>query len=213
MKKLDLNEDKRMWDMQSRLIGEAGMPAGAFATGRDPAVWFKIDRGAGLGGYYRLEKDKWFRSYDGPSKGYGIMFREIKITGKFKEANEWGEDYKKFKVTFKYLPTEFDDPDDDHSSNWESTKGWLFIKDALDIEPNDVKKFIEQNMSKYKPYGDTNGYSCRSKETKNRRYRGVENKTWGTFYGQCLTNGTTTVRPIWGVFHSHNCNGGFYRSG
>ena len=142
----------RMLDLND-LINEASLPSNAFSSSgdRDPMVWIKIDRGSSIGGYYRLEKDKWFRSWESPSKGYGIMFREFKVTKHIGEMKKWGENYAQYKISFKYLPTEFDDPADDKSSNWEKTLGWLFIKDDLGLLAKDIEGYIKSQMKNYKP--------------------------------------------------------------
>jgi len=134
-------------------ITEASLPKEAFTASNDrnPQIWIKFDRGSGLGGYYKLETDKWFRSWEGPSKGYGVMFRDFTVTTAKKEFHEFGNTYDKYKITFKYLPSQFDNSDDDVPANYDKSSGWLFIKTELGVGPKEVEAFVKSNMKSYTP--------------------------------------------------------------
>ena len=137
--------------IKEELLSEASLPKQAFTSSNDqiPQIWVKFGRDASLGGYYKLENDNWFRSWTGPSKGYGIMFRKFKVTTGKREVHQFGGTYDKYKITFKYLPS---DTEDDVPANYDSSSGWLFIKADLGVDnPKDVESFIKSNMSKYVP--------------------------------------------------------------
>ncbi len=152
-----MNEIERMNEIAdyTSVVNEASLPKQAFSNSgdQDPMVWIKIDRGESFGGYYRLTTDNWFRQWkgSGAADGYGIMFRSFKVTGKFEISHDFSSKYKKYKVVFKFLPSKFDDPDDDKSSNWDTAKGYLFIKTSLGIEPKDVESFVKSKMKGYTP--------------------------------------------------------------
>jgi hypothetical protein len=134
-------------------IIESNLPPKAFTEphDRDPQIWIHLDRGD-RGPYYVLEKDKWFRAKEGNAMGYGIMLRSFKVTGSRPEMDQYhGQNYKKIKMTCKYLPSKFVDYDDDTPSNYENTAGWLYIKNDLGIEPSDVVTFINSHMKEYTP--------------------------------------------------------------
>jgi len=137
------------------LITEATIPSQAFTSpnDRNPQIWIAIDR-KNYGGYYKLEKDGWFRLFGSRSRadGYGIMFRAFKATKSTPEYKSYsGAKYSQYKVTFAYLPSEFDDIDDDIPKNYEKTSAYLFILDELNVTPKDVENYIKSNMRKYKP--------------------------------------------------------------
>lgn len=100
--------------------------------------------------WYRLETDGWFRRYYNPGKGYGVMFRAIKIkpTYKFKNGDVW------IPFTCKYLPNQFDDANDDVKENWEHTYGFIVMKYTtfqlfeLEIGYQKLESYIKNHISK-----------------------------------------------------------------
>lgn len=111
---------------------------------------------------YRLETDNWFRRFEGVGKGYGIMIRGIKISQTpIKASSSWaiGDHHVVLNAVIKYLPNEFDHPDDDIEENYETVKGYIILgtKNFTGFEmmqvlkPKDIEYFIKTNISNYKP--------------------------------------------------------------
>jgi len=111
---------------------------------------------------YRLETDNWFRRFENPGKGYGLMIRGIKIASQPTKAPSsfvYGENQSVFKAVIQYLPTEFDNTDDDVKGNYETVKGYIILgnknftgfemQQVLSIK--DLEGFIKANMGDYKP--------------------------------------------------------------
>jgi hypothetical protein len=111
---------------------------------------------------YRLETDNWFRRFENPGKGYGLMIRGIKIAAQPTKAPSsfaYGENQSVFKVIVQYLPNEFDNVEDDVKENYETAKGYIILgnknftgfemQQVLSIK--DLEGFIKANMGDYKP--------------------------------------------------------------
>ena len=98
--------------------------------------------------YYRLETDKWFRRYMSPGKGYGLMIRKFKVSGKGVPSTN---DRTAYPILVTYLPTEFDHPDDDITSNFEKVKGLLILHNDKYTDAKGVEKFVNSNIKTYKP--------------------------------------------------------------
>jgi hypothetical protein len=111
---------------------------------------------------YRLETDNWFRRFENPGKGYGLMIRGIKIAAQPTKAPSsfaYGENQSVFKVIVQYLPNEFDNVEDDVKENYETAKGYIILgnknftgfemQQVLSIK--DLEGFIKANMGNYKP--------------------------------------------------------------
>jgi hypothetical protein len=111
---------------------------------------------------YRLETDNWFRRFENPGKGYGLMIRGIKIASQPTKAPSsfvYGENQSVFKAVIQYLPTEFDNTDDDVKGNYETVKGYIILgnKNFTGFEMQQVlsikelEGFIKMNINSYKP--------------------------------------------------------------
>jgi hypothetical protein len=119
----------------------------------------KID---GKTAVYRLETDNWFRRFENPGKGYGLMIRGIKIAAqptKVPASFAHGENQSVFKAVIQYLPTEFDNTDDDVKENYETAKGYIILgnKNFTGFEMQQVlsikelEGFVKMNVNNYKP--------------------------------------------------------------
>jgi hypothetical protein len=111
---------------------------------------------------YRLETDNWFRRFENPGKGYGIMIRGIKISQTpVKVTSSWaiGPHQVVLNTLIKYLPNEFDHTDDDVDSNYETVKGFIILGNAelpgfqmlQMLNPKDIELFVKTNIPNYKP--------------------------------------------------------------
>lgn len=111
---------------------------------------------------YRLETDNWFRRFENPGKGYGVMIRGIKISQTpVKVTSSWaiGPHHVVLNAIVKYLPNEFVDMDDDVESNYETTKGFIILgtknlpgfEMMQTLKPKDIEHFIKVNIPNYKP--------------------------------------------------------------
>jgi hypothetical protein len=111
---------------------------------------------------YRLETDNWFRRFEGPAKGYGIMIRDIKIAkNPAKVPYSWahGPNQVALKTIIKYLPNSFDHSDDDIPENYEKAEGFVFLGNQYlkgynmleELSPKDLEHFIKMNIPNYKP--------------------------------------------------------------
>jgi hypothetical protein len=111
---------------------------------------------------YRLETDNWFRRFENPGKGYGLMIRGIKIAAQPTKAPSsfaYGENQSVFKAIIQYLPNEFDNVEDDVKENYETAQGYIILgnknftgfemQQVLSIK--DLEGFIKANMGEYKP--------------------------------------------------------------
>lgn len=111
---------------------------------------------------YRLETDNWFRRFENPGKGYGIMIRGIKISQTpVRVSSSWaiGPHHVVLNAVVKYLPNQFDHPNDDVEENYETVKGFLILgtkqmtgfemMQVLDVK--DIEYFIKSNIPNYKP--------------------------------------------------------------
>ena len=111
---------------------------------------------------YRLETDNWFRRWEGVGKGYGLMIRGIRIAQnptKVSSSWLWSPNHSVFKAVVEYLPNEFDHPDDDVKSNYETTKGFIVMGNKnmsgfemqQNVSPKELEGFIKMNINSYKP--------------------------------------------------------------
>jgi hypothetical protein len=111
---------------------------------------------------YRLETDNWFRRFENPGKGYGLMIRGIKIAAQPTKAPAsfaYGENQSVFKAIIQYLPNEFVNVEDDVKENYETAQGYIILgnknftgfemQQVLSIK--DLEGFIKANMDNYKP--------------------------------------------------------------
>jgi hypothetical protein len=98
--------------------------------------------------WYRLETDGWFRRYDNPGRGFGLMIRAFKISGRGKV--QWKDTG--YTILVSYLPNEFDNMDDDVPANYEKAKGFLYVDEKFsDLDPKDIEKFVQKRMKTYTP--------------------------------------------------------------
>jgi hypothetical protein len=111
---------------------------------------------------YRLETDNWFRRFENPGKGYGIMIRDIKIAkNPTKVSASWahGPNQVVLKAIIKYLPNSFDNVDDDVETNYEKAEGYVILGNQhftgfemlQTMNPKDLEYFIKMNIPNYKP--------------------------------------------------------------
>jgi len=111
---------------------------------------------------YRLEKDNWFRRYQNPGKGYGLMIRKFSIGNQpisIKPNQEIGPHHSVFNALITYLPTKFDNTDDDIPANYETVKGYVFLGTKAFtgfemqkvLSPKDIETFVKMNISNYTP--------------------------------------------------------------
>ena len=119
----------------------------------------KID---GKTAVYRLEMDNWFRRFENPGKGYGIMIRGIKIAPnpvKVSPNLVFGPNQSVLKAIISYLPNEFTSVDDDVKENYETVKGFIVLGNKnftgfemlQTLDPKDLELFIKSNIENYKP--------------------------------------------------------------
>ena len=119
----------------------------------------KID---GKTAVYRLEMDNWFRRFENPGKGYGIMIRGIKIAPnpvKVSPNLVFGPNQAVLKAIITYLPNEFTSVDDDVKENYETAKGFIVLGNKnftgfemlQTLNPKDLELFIKSNIDTYKP--------------------------------------------------------------
>lgn len=105
----------------------------------------KID---GLTAFYRLETDKWFRRFQDPGDGYGLMLRKFKISGAGKK-DKISQKYTDYPVLISYLPIEFDHPDQDIPANYEKAKGLLIINtEKTDVDAKEIENFVNKQIAK-----------------------------------------------------------------
>lgn len=102
--------------------------------------------------YFTLSPDMWFRSSVGGSgeRTFGLMLRKFKVSGNGKPTDNWNGSVK-YPIQISYLPVEFDHPDDDIPTNWETAKGYLLINGTdfstptpWGIAAGDVSSFINR---------------------------------------------------------------------
>jgi hypothetical protein len=119
----------------------------------------KID---GKTAVYRLETDNWFRRFENPGKGYGIMIRGIKIAPnpvKVSPNLVIGPNQSVLKAIITYLPNEFTSVDDDVKENYETAKGFIVLGNKnftgfemlQTLNPKDLELFIKSNIGNYNP--------------------------------------------------------------
>jgi hypothetical protein len=109
--------------------------------------------------YFTLSPDMWFRSQvtgSGPRQ-FGLMIRKFKISGNGKPISS-SSSGAQFPIIVSYLPSEFDHPDDDIQSNWETAKGFLLINGSdfstetpWGIGAGDVSSWINRNVGRWYP--------------------------------------------------------------
>ena len=111
---------------------------------------------------YRLETDNWFRRYENPGKGYGIMIRKFRVGNTpIKPPSGWlfSGNQVVFNALVTYLPGEFDNINDDVPQNWETAKGYLILGNKhltgyeinSYLSPKDFEQFVKSNIRNYNP--------------------------------------------------------------
>jgi hypothetical protein len=110
---------------------------------------------------YRIENDNWFRRWEGPAKGYGLMIRKIKVSKTPIQINSWatGPNSLVYRAMVVYLPGRFDGIDDDRPENWEKSEALIVLGNKATtgfemfhyVKPADIENFVNSNISKYKP--------------------------------------------------------------
>lgn len=119
----------------------------------------KID---GKTAVYRLETDNWFRRFENPGKGYGILIRGMRISPnpvKVSPNMVSGPNQAVLKTIVTYLPNEFDNSEDDIPANYETAKGYIILGNKnftgfemlQTLNPKDIEFFVKANMDNYNP--------------------------------------------------------------
>jgi hypothetical protein len=108
-------------------------------------IEFQRGRPFAGGWTYWLSRDGWFRKKEGQAKGYGLMIRSVSTGTKPVEITPH---FKVYRATMSYLPTETPmDTDRDDVGVWEKDKFYVIVHNNYTIQ--EVKKYIENNMSKW----------------------------------------------------------------
>ena len=114
-------------------------------------VQLTLDRKVtGLTAWYRLETDGWWRRINNPGKGYGLLMKKFKISGKPKFDMIGGKSYAFYPVLVVYVPLEYSgEVDWDQPGNYEKAKGTLMIaSDRTKATAGDIEKFVNQQIGK-----------------------------------------------------------------
>jgi hypothetical protein len=122
----------------------------------DGIVKLTLDRKlSGLTAYYRLETDGWFRRWTNPGKGYGILLKKFKVSGRGMNNYLGKTTFVEYPVLVTYVPNEYTgEVDWDIPANYEKAKGILMINTSKTFaKGNDIEKFVNQQISKgtYQP--------------------------------------------------------------
>jgi len=104
--------------------------------------------------YWNAEGDGWFRAVDGIAKGYGLIFKNLKVTSK--SPLNWNGNKKYdidgkanvFKASFEYVPNEYT-ADADWDTRYEKATIWLVVPE--DFNPRDVVKTFMKDQKKWTP--------------------------------------------------------------
>jgi len=104
--------------------------------------------------YWNSYADGWFRSIEGKSKGYGLIFKNLKLMSKnrlnwegkkaYTIPNNWGI----YKATFEYVPNEFTN-DADWETNYEKESIWFVV--PYDVDPQEAIKLVMKDQNKWRP--------------------------------------------------------------
>jgi hypothetical protein len=90
-----------------------------------------------------VKHDGWFRKSEGVAKGYGVMLRGIKLSGR--KTKEWATgSLLPVMVTFLPLTQDEEDP-----KQYETSKGFLYVHNSVDAK--EVVDYINANKSKWVP--------------------------------------------------------------
>jgi len=106
--------------------------------------------------YWNAEGDGWFRSMEGISKGYGLIFKNLKLTsknplnwdGSIKYQPGGVSQWSIYKATFDWVPNEYTN-DLDWDKYYEKSNIWLVIPD--DVDPMDAIKVVMKDQRKWIP--------------------------------------------------------------
>ena len=104
--------------------------------------------------YWNADGDGWFRSVEGISKGYGLIFKNLKLTSKnplnWDGKKKFSPDGKMniFKASFEYVPNEYT-LDADWEDHYEKEPIWLAVPE--DINPQDAIKRFMKDQKKWMP--------------------------------------------------------------
>jgi hypothetical protein len=90
-----------------------------------------------------VKRDGWFRKSEGIAKGYGVMLRNVKLSGR--KTKEWGSG-SLTAVLVTYLP--HTDEDDDPKL-YETSKGYLYVHNSIDA--HEVIDYINTHKNKWIP--------------------------------------------------------------
>jgi hypothetical protein len=147
-------EQDRMKELAG-LINESSLPTKAFSGSgyRNPTVWFSTERQPkGIGTWYYLWSDGWFRMHnDHHSDGSGLMIRSMKVDTRLHKRDMNKDGHSAYRAFIQYLPSSFDDWDDDKPKNYERMWIMLYIRDSLGIGPEDVESYVRSEMHKWRP--------------------------------------------------------------
>lgn len=111
---------------------------------------------AGASYYWNAKGDGWFRSMEGNSKGYGLIFKNIKLTtrnpfnwdGSIKYQPGLSSNLSIYKASFEYVPNEYTNYSD-WDKRYEKSDIWLIIPD--DVDPVDAINTFMKDQKKWTP--------------------------------------------------------------
>jgi hypothetical protein len=104
--------------------------------------------------YWNAEGDGWFRQVEGIGKGYGLIFKNLKITSKSPLTWDGKKKYDPtgntniFKATFEYVPDEYTG-DADWKTRYEKANIWLSVPE--DFDPQQAVKHVMKDQKKWVP--------------------------------------------------------------
>jgi hypothetical protein len=114
---------------------------------------------------YRLETDNWFRRFENPGKGYGVMIRKLKISNTpIRLPNSWlvGPNQVVLRALITYWPNPGGmdwEMADDVPANWETAQGFIILgtKNFTGFEilstlnPKQIEHFVNTQTGRYIP--------------------------------------------------------------
>jgi len=95
---------------------------------------------------YNAFNDGWFRITTGQARGYGLIFKNIKITSQTPDHKSSNMDRLAYKASLMYVPSEYTN-EPDWKDRYEKTNVWFVVdkymlpQDAINIFKNDMKKW------------------------------------------------------------------------
>ena len=108
--------------------------------------------------FYRLETDTWFRRFEGPGIGYGVMLRKFKISGSPRKISpNWavGPQNVVLPILVEFMPND----DSDKPERYEKAEGYLILGNEMNpgfemlqiLTPSDIEEYVRKNIPNYMP--------------------------------------------------------------